>query len=173
MQTRNQRIETPYDKAIASKHLAVVLVEPRIPQNFGNISRLCACTGLDLILVGDLGFHLSDANVKRAGMDYLDDVTVKHYPDLPDVLRDYPYDNGWQIAFLDSHWPQPYTDIPFATQKTLVVFGSETDGLPKAILEKHPDRCYTIPMSDTHRSLNLSNSVSIVIYEGLRQIGAW
>ena len=164
------RIAPLYNREHAGQNLAVVLVEPRIPQNFGNISRLCACTGLDLILVGDLGFHLSDYNVKRAGMDYIEDVTVKRYADLPDVIKDYPH---WQVAFLDSHWPQAHTQIPFTNTATLLVFGSETMGLPKALLKKHPDNCYTIPMSDSHRSLNLSTSVSIVVYEGLRHISSW
>lgn len=140
-----------------------------MPQNVGNIGRLCACTGSKLILVGDLGFQFDDKYIKRAGMDYLEHITPEHYTDFPDVITQYP---DWAISFLSSKANNLYTQIPFQ-QNHLLVFGSETNGLPKRILDKYPQQCFRIPMREDFRSLNLATSVGIVVYEGLRQTQAW
>jgi tRNA (cytidine/uridine-2'-O-)-methyltransferase len=130
---------------------------------------LCACTGADLILVGDTGFRLNNKHLKRAGMDYLDCVEPKHFADFPDVLAAYP---GWTYSFLSSKATQVYTQAPYQAQH-LLVFGSEETGLPARVLEKYSDFCYRIPMLPDRRSLNLATSVGIVLYEALRQLEAW
>ncbi len=155
-----------------SKHtinLGIVLVEPRIPQNVGNIGRLCACTGSTLVLVGDLGFSWDEKYLKRAGMDYLDYITPLHFPDFPDVLAAHP---AWTFSFYSTRAQQIYTETPFRDQH-LLVFGSETQGLPQGILEKYPEQSFRIPMLPDRRSLNVSTAVGIVLYEGLRQLHAW
>ena len=149
--------------------LAIVLVEPRIPQNVGAISRLCACTGSDLILIGDLGFNLDDKETKRAGMDYLEQINLKHYPDLPDVFKDYP---NWHVALLSTFGKQSHTQVNYQPN-TRVIFGREDKGLPKSIINKYPEHTFRIPMLEDKRSLNLATSVAIVLYEGLRQLKAF
>ena len=159
----------PQLDATRSQSLVIVLVEPRIPQNFGNISRLAACTGCPLIVIGDTGFSMLDKDVKRSGMDYLEQVELRRYRDLPDASADFP---NYQVAYMSSHAQQIYTEIPFQ-KNTMLVFGSESTGLPKRLLEAHPEECYTIPMLADRRSLNLSSSVSLVVYEGLRHRNQW
>jgi tRNA (cytidine/uridine-2'-O-)-methyltransferase len=149
----------------SSSSFGIVLVEPRIPQNVGNIGRLCACTNTKLILIGDLGFEFSEKQLQRAGLDYLEHITPEQYPDLPDLALAYP---EWAISFIETGASQCYTQIPFQNNHFLV-FGSETQGLPSRILSRYPEQCFSIPMHPDRRSLNLSNSVSIVLYEGLRQ----
>jgi tRNA (cytidine/uridine-2'-O-)-methyltransferase len=161
--------EKPVLASDTSQAVVIVLVEPRIPQNFGNISRLAACTGCPLIIIGDTGFSLLDKDVKRSGLDYLDDVDLRRYRDLPDVAEDFPHHD---VAYLSSHAKQLYTDIP-ANKPMLLVFGSESTGLPKALLAARPEACYTIPMQAERRSLNLSSSVSLVVYDALRQRYHW
>lgn len=146
--------------------LAVVLVEPRIPQNTGNITRLCACTGVELYLVGSLGFQLEDKYLDRAGMDYKEAVELKHVPDFGDVLADKP---GWTPYFLSTKAKKSHFETDFRP-KSLLVFGSETHGLPAWLIEENPDTSLRIPMVAGTRSLNLANSVSIVLYEALRQL---
>ena len=147
--------------------LAVVLVEPRIPQNTGNIARLCVCAGAELFLVGDLGFRLgSSKHVDRAGMDYLEEIELQHVPDFQDVLAQKP---GWSVCYLSTKAKQSYTEVSY-TPNTLLVFGSETQGLPAWLIEQSPEQSIRIPMVDSARSLNLANSVSIVLYEAIRQI---
>ncbi|MBX2861814.1 MAG: tRNA (cytidine(34)-2'-O)-methyltransferase [Vampirovibrio sp.] len=146
--------------------LSIVLVEPRIPQNTGNISRLCACTGVDLFLVGDLGFRLSDKLLKRSGMDYMDRVTPIHLQSFEALTEEKP---GWQPVYLStkatqSHWE--YTYQP----NSLLVFGSETQGLPEWVITENPGHSVRIPMAEGARSLNLASSTAIVLYEALRQI---
>lgn len=152
-----------------NQQLAVVLVEPRIPQNAGNIGRLCSCTGVQLILVGDCGFNFDDKFVKRAGMDYLEHLTPRWFPDFPDVVEAYP---DWAISFLSSKASQTHTSIPYQ-RNHLLVFGSETHGLPETVLKKYESQCFRIPMLQGRRSLNLSTSVGVVVYEALRQLNQW
>ena len=150
--------------------ITVVLVEPRIPQNAGNIARLCACTGADLYLVGSLGFRLGaeekyDKYLKRAGMDYLDDLPMRHVPEFEDVLTEKP---GWVPYFVSTKATRHYADIPYP-EKTMLVFGSETHGLPAWLIEENLETSIRIPMRTDSRSLNLANSVAIVLYETIRQ----
>lgn len=145
--------------------IAVVLVEPRIPQNTGNIARLCACTGASLYLVGSLGFRLNDKYLERAGMDYMDDIPIHHVPDFKDVLAAHP---GWTPYFVSTKATLNYTAVQYE-QPCLLVFGSETHGLPAWLIEEHPELSVRIPMQADTRSLNLANSVSIVLYEAIRQ----
>lgn len=143
----------------------IVLFEPEIPQNTGNIVRLCACTGADLFLIGKLGFVISDKHLKRAGLDYWDDVNIKHISTLEELQEQYPNNNFYYLTTKSKKY---YTDISF-NNGDFLVFGSETKGLPMDILEKNSNNSITIPMKADKRSLNLSNSVSIVLYEALRQ----
>ncbi|MGE0201838.1 MAG: tRNA (cytidine(34)-2'-O)-methyltransferase [Candidatus Melainabacteria bacterium] len=149
------------------QQVAVVLVEPRIPQNTGNIARLCACTGASLMLVGSLGFRLHDRYLKRAGMDYLAHVAIEQFADWPDLMAAYP---DWTPWFFSSKAARPYTRVGYPP-RTLLVFGSETQGLPEALLDTHADRCVTLPMQPHPdvRSLNLSNTVAVAVYEAIRQ----
>ncbi len=145
----------------------IVLFEPEIPQNTGNIARLCACTGADLFLVGKLGFSLSDKYVKRAGLDYWDSVNITRYDTLDDLKNVYPNANFY---YLTTKSKNIYTERKFE-EGDFFVFGPETRGIPENILNANKEKCVTIPMSDGQRSLNLSNSVAIVLYEAVRQNG--
>lgn len=149
----------------ANPQIAVVLVEPRIPQNTGNIARLCACTGADLYLVGSLGFRLNDKYLERAGMDYLDDIPIHHVPDFRDVLTEKP---GWTPYFVSTKAQVNYTDVAYP-EGALLVFGSESHGLPAWLIDENLDTSVRIPMRPDSRSLNLANSVAIVLYEVVRQ----
>ena len=143
----------------------VVLYEPEIPQNTGNIARLCACTGSKLFLVGKLGFSLSSKYTKRAGLDYWDDVDIKKVDSMEDLFNEFPNANFY---YLTTKTKRLYTDIQFKNGDFLV-FGPETRGLPeKYVKDKN---ALTIPMKEGQRSLNLSNSAAIVLYEGIRQNG--
>ena len=143
----------------------VVLYEPEIPQNTGNIARLCACTGSKLFLVGKLGFSLSSKYTKRAGLDYWDDVDIKKVDSMEDLFNEFPNANFY---YLTTKTKKLYTDIQFKNGDFLV-FGPETRGLPeKYVKDKN---ALTIPMKEGQRSLNLSNSAAIVLYEGIRQNG--
>lgn len=145
----------------------IVLFEPEIPQNTGNIVRLCACTGASLFLVGKLGFSLSDKYLKRAGLDYWDSVKIRKYNTLDDLKADYP---DSVFYYLTTKSKQKYTDFKF-NDGDFFVFGPETRGIPESILSENATTAITIPMLDGQRSLNLSNSVSIVVYEAIRQNG--
>ncbi len=142
----------------------VVLVEPQIPQNTGNIARLCAATEMQLVIVGRPGFKLSDRYLKRAGLDYWDYVRLQH---LPDVAAYYQQLDLSRAYLLTTKVDRPYTDIrPQPGDHFL--FGPETAGLPEWLLRANPDRCFTIPMKNPHvRSLNLATSVGIVMYHML------
>jgi tRNA (cytidine/uridine-2'-O-)-methyltransferase len=148
--------------------LHVALIEPQIPPNTGNIARLCAATGASLHLVEPLGFSVADAEVKRAGLDYWGAVDLWVHPSWHHfrevVARD-------RCLYFSAHGERPFWDAPFADRRCLV-FGNETDGLPRRILEKHADRVYRIPMTDAVRSLNLATAVGIVLYEAVHQLGA-
>lgn len=143
----------------------VVLFEPEIPQNTGNIVRLCACTGCRLYLVGKLGFSISDKYLKRAGLDYWDNVDIRRVNTLEEL----------QVANSDSNFYYCTTKTQTKyTQKSFklgdfFVFGPESRGLSEDLLFSNPEKCVTIPMVKGQRSLNLSNSVSIVVYEAIRQ----
>ena len=148
----------------------VVLYEPEIPQNTGNIARLCACTGANLYLVGKLGFSLSDKYTKRAGLDYWDKLDIEEHDSLSEFLEKYkPEENN--MFFATTKGKTQYTDIDYSKMnEVFVLYGKETKGLPEWLLEKYLDKkTIRIPMLPTLRSLNLSNSVAIITYEILRQ----
>ena len=143
----------------------VVLYEPEIPQNTGNIARLCACTGAKLFLVGKLGFSLSDKYMKRAGLDYWNSVEILKYNTLDDLKKEY---SNSKFYYLTTKSKKLYTDITFKSGD-FFVFGPETRGIPESILKENEESAITIPMIEGQRSLNLSNSVAVLIYEAIRQ----
>lgn len=145
----------------------IVLIEPEIPQNTGNIVRLCACTGADLYLVGKLGFSISDKHLKRAGLDYWDDANITRVNTLDELKEQYPRNNFY---FLTTKYPNKYTDTAYK-RGDFFVFGPESRGIDESLLEQNAEFCRTIPMKENQRSLNLSNSVAIVLYEAIRQVG--
>lgn len=145
----------------------IVLFEPEIPQNTGNIVRLCACTGSKLFLVGKLGFSLSDKYLKRAGLDYWESVSITKYDTLEQLQTEYPDSDFY---YLTTKTKNLYTNKNFKNGD-FFVFGPETRGLPESLLNDNPVTSITIPMSAGQRSLNLSNSVAIVVYEAIRQNG--
>lgn len=145
----------------------IVLVEPEIPQNTGNIVRLCACSASELYLIGKLGFSITDKYLKRAGLDYWEDVKINKYEKLDDLINDNPDANFY---YLTTKSKQKYTDKIFK-EGDFFVFGPETRGLDEKILNSNPKNSITIPMQEGQRSLNLSNSVAIVLYEAIRQNG--
>lgn len=147
--------------------LHIVLVEPEIPQNCGNIARTCAATGSVLHLVEPLGFDISEKAVKRAGLDYWHLVTVMVHPDLDDLFSKYP-EAAQDLFLATTKAPRTYCDAQF-TRDSFLFFGKETAGLPRAFREKYRDRCIRLPMVDAARSLNLANSVAVLTYEALRQ----
>lgn len=144
----------------------IVLHEPQIPQNTGNIVRLAACTGASLYLVGKLGFHITDRHMKRAGLDYTEFVNVKTLSSLDELYEKFPNGNFY---YLSTKASKKYTEVEFQ-KGDFLVFGSETKGLPEEIIFGNIDNCLKIPMVNNMRSLNLANSVSIVLYEAVRQI---
>ena len=143
----------------------IVLVEPEIPQNTGNIARTCAATGSELHLVEPLGYKLEDKYLKRAGLDYWPLVKVHVHKDFADVLKRYP-DAAFYYASAKA--PRSYAQVQYP-KDVFLVFGRESRGLPENLLERVYDRCIRIPMVEGARSLNLSNSVAICTYEVLRQ----
>ena len=143
----------------------VVLVEPEIPQTTGNIARTCAATGCVLHLVRPLGFEISDRYLRRAGLDYWQFVDVQVHENFEEVLAQL---GGAQFFYFTTKAPRAYTSAAYAPGDVLV-FGKETKGLPEELLVAHREACVRIPMRGTLRSLNLSNSVAIAVYEGLRQ----
>ena len=145
----------------------IVLVEPEIPQNTGNISRTCAVTGAALHLVHPLGFSIDDRQLKRAGLDYWKDLTLFEHDSFEDVERMFPHA---RFFLASTHMARPYTE-PAYRDGDFLVFGKETAGLPKPLLARRAADGIRIPMGENQRSLNLSNSVAIVLYEALRQNG--
>ena len=143
----------------------IVLYEPEIPQNTGNIARLCACTGASLYLVGKLGFSLSDKYTKRAGLDYWESVDLHKVDSMDELYKMFP---DGTFYYLTTKADKLYTDIVFK-ENDFIVFGPETRGLPDKYVKDQNAR--TIPMKEGQRSLNLSNSVAIVTYEAIRQNG--
>lgn len=153
---------------IKSSKINICLVEPEIPPNTGNIARLCAATFTDLHIVGATGFRLDEKAVKRAGLDYWGEVKIYRHLDLDDLYKFLP---GSRFLYFTTKVKKNYTDWQYQPNDCLV-FGRETRGLPEDLLETNRERCLTIPMPNPNvRSLNLANSVGIVLYEGLRQIG--
>ncbi|MCZ8516455.1 tRNA (uridine(34)/cytosine(34)/5-carboxymethylaminomethyluridine(34)-2'-O)-methyltransferase TrmL [Paenibacillus filicis] len=145
----------------------IVLVEPEIPANTGNISRTCAATGTWLHLVRPLGFDTDDRTLKRAGLDYWHSVKLEYHDSFQEVKDRYP---DGRFFFATTKADKLYTEFTFQDGNFLV-FGKETKGLPSDILEAHPGQLMKMPMTDAVRSLNLSNSAAIILYEGLRQTG--
>ena len=146
--------------------LNIVLVEPEIPQNCGNIARTCAATGCVLHLIRPLGFDISEKAVRRAGLDYWSHVTVRDYENLEDFFSKNQVKQMWCLS---TKAPRCYTEAEFA-DNCYLFFGKETKGLPEAFLEEHRDSCIRLPMLPDTRSLNLSNAVAITVYEALRQL---
>ncbi|MBR3978275.1 MAG: tRNA (cytidine(34)-2'-O)-methyltransferase [Oscillospiraceae bacterium] len=146
--------------------LNIVLVEPEIPQNCGNIARTCAATGARLHLIHPLGFDVSEKAVKRAGLDYWHLVEVFQYESLADFFSKNDVKQMWCLS---TKAPKCYTEAHFR-DGCYLFFGKETKGLPEDFLEQHREECIRLPMRDTARSLNLSNSVAIAVYEALRQL---
>ena len=145
----------------------IVLVEPEIPQNTGNIARTCAATGASLHLVKPLGFEIDDRKLKRAGLDYWDKLDITYYENLDDFFAKNPDADFYCFTTKARH---VYSDIIYP-KRVFLMFGKETKGLPEELLFANPERCVRIPMRDTLRSLNLSNSAAIAVYEVFRQRG--
>lgn len=146
--------------------MEIVLVNPEIPQNTGNIVRTCALTKTGLHLIKPLGFSLADRYLKRAGLDYWDLAAVKSWESLEEMLREHP---GQRVFLATTKASRSYHQI-YYQPGDILVFGNETSGLPVKILNAFPENQIRIPMLDTGRSLNLSNSVAIILYEALRQL---
>ena len=143
----------------------IALVEPEIPQNTGNIARTCAAVGASLHLVKPLGFEIDDRKLKRAGLDYWDKLDIAYYDGLADFLE---RNKNEAMFFYTTKARRAYTDVVYP-KRVFIVFGKETKGLPEELLYDNPEKCVRIPMRDTLRSLNLSNSVAVAVYEVLRQ----
>lgn len=146
--------------------LNIVLVEPEIPQNCGNIARTCAATGSRLHLIRPLGFDISEKAVRRAGLDYWHMVEVLDYENLEDFFQKNDVRQMWCLS---TKAPRSYTQARFE-DGCYLFFGKETKGLPESFLAEHHDKCIRLPMRAQARSLNLSNSVAITVYEALRQL---
>ena len=146
-------------------HFNIVLHEPQIPSNTGNIGRTCAATGASLHLIEPLGFHLSEKAVKRAGMDYWQEIDLFRYLDYSDFCNKNP---GAKVYYASTKAPRSYTEVRFEPD-CFIMFGREDAGIPEEILAANPDTCIRIPMESGTRSLNLSNSVAVILYEALRQ----
>lgn len=147
--------------------LNIVLHEPEIPANTGNIGRTCVATGTRLHLIEPLGFSLSEKNLKRAGMDYWKDLDVRTYIDFEDFMEKNP---DAKIYMATTKAPNVYSDVKYEPD-CYIMFGKESAGIPEEILVKHKEDSVRIPMIGDIRSLNLSNSVAIILYEALRQNG--
>ena len=145
----------------------IVLVSPEIPQNTGNIARTCAATGCALHLVKPLGFSIDDKHLKRAGLDYWDKVTVGVYESFEELEQKYPDAHFYPVETEGSRF---HTEVTYP-EDVFFVFGKETKGLPKAIVEKYADTLIRLPMRKGLRSLNLSNAAAVMVYEALRQRG--
>ena len=143
----------------------IVLFEPEIPQNTGNIGRTCVATGTRLHLIGPMGFQINEKAVKRAGMDYWKELDVTEYIGYEDFLARNP---AAKIYYATTKAKKRYTDVAFE-KDCYIMFGKESAGIPEEILVEHEENCIRIPMNEHIRSLNLSNSAAIVLYEALRQ----
>ena len=154
--------------------MQIVLIEPKIPQNTGNIIRLCACTGASLTIVGEPAFSMDDAHMRRAGLDYYREISIERQTDWSSFLDSIAAKGkGWQdLAFLSRFGRRTYTDYSYSMD-SILVFGNEPDGLPpqlrEEILQRSPEQLLRIPVSRRCRSLNLANAVTLLVYEALRQ----
>ena len=142
----------------------IVMVEPEIPQNTGNVARTCAATGARLHLVGPMGFKIDDKKLKRAGLDYWHLLDITYYDDLEDFFSK----NSGQFYFFTTKARKVYSQVEYP-DNCYLFFGKETKGLPEELLLKNPDTCVRLPMIGDARSLNLSNTVAVAVYEVLRQ----
>ena len=145
--------------------LNIVLVEPQIPQNTGNISRTCAVTGAKLHLVRPFGFEITDKHLKRAGLDYWDKLDITYYDRLDELFQKH---KEGKFFYFTTKGRTVHSDAEYP-DNCFLVFGREDKGLPESLLHDNPDKCLRIPMRNELRSLNLSNSVAIAVYEALRQ----
>ena len=145
--------------------LNIVLIEPEIPQNTGNIARTCAATGARLHLVGPMGFHITDKQVKRAGLDYWDKLDITYYDSTAEFFEK---NKGGSFYYFTTKAEQSHSDIKYPNG-CFLVFGKETKGLPETLLKDNHDYCVRLPMRGIIRSLNLSNAVAVGTYEVLRQ----
>ena len=147
------------------KKIHIVLHCPEIPQNTGNISRTCAVTGASLHLIKPLGFEIDDRKLKRAGLDYWHHLDITYYDGLEDFYAKNPNANVYYFTTKAKH---VYSEVKYPSP-VFIMFGKETRGLPEELLEKHPEECVRLPMREGLRSLNLSNTVAVAVYEILRQ----
>ena len=145
----------------------VILYQPKIPQNTGNIARTCAAVGAKLHLIRPLGFSVRDKHLKRAGLDYWHMVDIAYYDSMDDFFQ---ANTQKKFSFITKKATKAYDKIDFSGE-VFLIFGKETSGLPEELLKKNKARCYRIPMKSGPRSLNLSNAVAIVVYEACRQKG--
>lgn len=145
--------------------LNIVLLEPEIPSNTGNIARTCAAAGAKLHLIEPLGFHLDERNLKRAAMDYWNDLNVVRWKDYEDFLAGNP---DASVYYATTKGRLKYTDVTYEPD-CFIMFGKESAGIPEEILIQHPMSCVRIPMMENERSLNLANSAAVILYEALRQ----
>lgn len=165
--THTRRFEIPFRWPAAPFH--IVLVEPRIPQNTGNIARLCAATGSTLHLIEPLGFPISDPKLKRAGLDYWHSIDIRTHKSFYDFLSSVPLQ---RLYLFSTRGERSYLDVQYQAGDALV-FGSETHGLPDSLLEAYPKQVLGVPLLTRHvRSLNLSSTVAVALYEALRQVHA-
>ena len=146
----------------------IVLHQPEIPANTGNIGRTCVATGTSLHLIEPLGFRLSEKEIKRAGMDYWEKLDVSRYMNYDTFLEEYRRHTGVRLWMATTKAKRSYTEVQFGPDD-FIMFGKESAGIPEEILVEHEEDCIRIPMLPEIRSLNLSNSVAIVLYEALRQ----
>ena len=144
--------------------LNIVMVEPEIPQNTGNVARTCAATGARLHLVGPMGFKIDDKKLKRAGLDYWQYLDITYYDSLEDFFKQ----NTGNFFYFTTKGRQTHTEVAYP-DNCYLLFGKETKGLPEDLLQANPDTCVRLPMREGLRSLNLSNTVAIAVYEVLRQ----
>ena len=149
------------------KDINIVLINPEIPQNTGNISRTAAVTGAALHIVKPIGFEISDRTLKRAGLDYWDKLDVTYYESLDEFYR---INSGYPMYYFSAHAESSYAEVEYP-DRVFLVFGRESVGLPRELVEKNRERALRIPMLDGVRCLNLSNSVAVAVYEVLRQKG--
>ena len=148
-------------------HIHIVLFEPEIPQNTGNVARTCAATGASLHLIRPLGFTIDDKKLKRAGLDYWDKLDITYYDGLADFFSKH---GDKPIYYFTTKARNTYADVRYP-EEVFLMFGKESAGLPEELLVSHPKTAVRIPMRDTLRSLNLSNCAAIAVYEVLRQGG--
>lgn len=158
-------IQLIYERKTVMFKLNIVLHEPEIPQNTGNIARTCAATGASLHLIKPLGFEIDDRKLKRAGLDYWSELDIHYYDGLSDFFDKHP---DITVYYLSTKAPRSYHEVAYPDE-TWVMFGKETKGLPEDLLFNNPDTTLRIPMRDKLRSLNLSNAVAITVYEAFRQ----